>query len=234
MTKNEYFETKGLKIEKAIKRQAEKRLEFSQRNYMTLISITQGALFAFLLGLIANSVDPALISAINCRMIIRFLICACLIIHIWNEYQIATSLYKWVPGLIDIIIPFTLASIQAMLQALTFSTFPSLSDGPVFIHMVTALSLVGWLSYWNLYFRINKNRQANSFTFKNAVKEKEFILPYVVVCVFSILIISILNDYFKWDKAFYIEIYILVILISLMLLREGLNYTFQKNKMVIS
>jgi len=110
------------------------------------------------------------------------------------------------PRLHDIIIPFTLASIQVILQGLTFSKFPSLGEGPFFMLIFTGVCLVGLLSYWNLYSSINKYRWVNIFTYKNADIERKLIMPYVIVCIFSIYIDKFTPTYPKDFTSFNIKI----------------------------
>src|SRR5882724_9112616 len=81
--------------------------------YTTLTSIIQGAVFAFLLGILDQekfwSGDSLTLSPHQwCIAAVAFLT----IILTWQEYMIGVTIFNWVPGLIDSIIPFALGVAQ--------------------------------------------------------------------------------------------------------------------------
>ena len=81
-------------------------------SYLTLISIIEGVLLALMFELIAEGhvvlrvADPSILLVLNNIIIIAL---------VWNEYRMGSSVFRWVPSLLDAVIPFTVGGLQAAL-----------------------------------------------------------------------------------------------------------------------
>lgn len=81
-------------------------------SYLTLISIIQGVLLGLVFELISEGRsatgvrDPASVLVFNNVVLIAL---------VWNEYRMGSSMFKWIPSLLDAVIPFTVGALQAAL-----------------------------------------------------------------------------------------------------------------------
>jgi hypothetical protein len=121
-------------------------------SYLTLISIIEGVLLGLGFELIATGhiavrlQDPAILLVFNNLVLIML---------VWNEYRMGSSMFHWVPALPDAVIPFMLGGFQAALLL----TVPR------------PLSWLGWLAafyaaaiiaYQNMYCRAGEEER-NAF-----------------------------------------------------------------------
>lgn len=81
-------------------------------SYLTLISIIEGVLLGLVFELVAEGRtpfawhDPSWLLVVNNVVIIAL---------VWNEYRMGSFMYRWVPSLIDAVIPFAVGGLQATL-----------------------------------------------------------------------------------------------------------------------
>lgn len=81
-------------------------------SYLTLISIIQGVLLGLMFELVSEGrattglFDPASLLVFNNILLIAL---------VWNEYRMGSSMFRWIPSLLDAVIPFTLGAFQAAL-----------------------------------------------------------------------------------------------------------------------
>ena len=112
-------------------------------SYLTLISIIEGFLLALIFELLsegrstAGLRDPASVLVFNNVI---------LIVLVWNEYRMGSCMFKWIPSLLDALIPFMVGVFQA---ALILST-----DRPVaWLLWLTAFYAAGMVAFENMYRR---------------------------------------------------------------------------------
>ncbi|NIP80976.1 MAG: hypothetical protein GWM90_17870 [Gemmatimonadetes bacterium] len=81
-------------------------------SYLTLISIIQGVLLGLSFELVSEGrattglADPASLLVFNNIVLIAL---------VWNEYRMGSSMFRWIPSLLDAVIPFTVGGLQAAL-----------------------------------------------------------------------------------------------------------------------
>jgi hypothetical protein len=121
-------------------------------SYLTLISIIEGVLLGLLFELIATGhialrlADPASLLVLNNLI---------LIMVVWNEYRMGSSMFRWVPSLPDAVIPFMLGGFQAALL-LTVS-YPL-----AWLGCLAAFYMVSIIAYQNMYSR-SAEEERNAF-----------------------------------------------------------------------
>jgi hypothetical protein len=100
--------------------------------YLTLISIIEGVLLGFMFQLLSEGTpplhvrDPAAILVLNNVL---------LIVMVWNEYRMGAFMFRWIPSILDAIIPFSLGGVQAAL-------------------ILTVASPVAWLSWLVTFYLV--------------------------------------------------------------------------------
>lgn len=125
-------------------------------SYLTLISIIEGVLLALLFEQLADRHgalqlgDPGVLVLFN-----NFL----LIVLVWNEYRMGSSMFRWVPYLLDAIIPFALGSLQA---ALVLASAHRLS----WLGWLATFYLAAVIAYENMYRRAGEE-QCNAFSLEH-------------------------------------------------------------------
>src|SRR6185503_358914 len=108
--------------------------------YLTLTSIVQGAVLAYLLSFVSlHSSQIALTGWILSS--VTFL----LVIITWNEYVMGVIAFRWIPDLLDSCIPFMFGASQYFLVN-------AISDDPTkWIFRFIAFSTVSFLAFRNMY-----------------------------------------------------------------------------------
>lgn len=112
-------------------------------SYLTLISIIQGVLLGLSFELVSEGrattgpTDPASLLVFNNIVFIAL---------VWNEYRMGSSMFRWIPSLLDAVIPFTVGGLQAALILTT--TRPT--TWMAVLAMIYAASVV---AYENMYRR---------------------------------------------------------------------------------
>jgi hypothetical protein len=121
-------------------------------SYLTLISIIEGVLLALMFELIAEGhvvlrvADPSILLALNNIVIIAL---------VWNEYRMGSSMFRWVPSLLDAVIPFTVGGLQAALILKT-------SEPRAWLAYLATFYLAGVIAFHNMYRR-SAEEERNAF-----------------------------------------------------------------------
>lgn len=112
-------------------------------SYLTLISIIEGFLLALIFELLSEGRsttglrDPASVLVFNNVI---------LIVLVWNEYRMGSCMFKWIPSLLDAVIPVAVGAVQAALILTT--------DRPVaWLVWLTAFYAAGAAAFENMYRR---------------------------------------------------------------------------------
>jgi hypothetical protein len=120
-------------------------------SYLTLISIIEGVLLGLTSALITTGHTPLSWAEPSSLLVINNF---ALIVIVWNEYRMGSSMFRWVPSLPDAVIPFMLGGFQA-----------------VMIRTVDPVTWLGWLAafyaaaiiaYHNMYRR-SAEEERNAF-----------------------------------------------------------------------
>jgi len=121
-------------------------------SYLTLISIIEGVLLALMFELIAEGhvvlrvTDPSILLVLNNIIIIAL---------VWNEYRMGSSMFRWVPSLLDAVIPFTVGGLQAALILKT-------ADPGAWLAYLGTFYLAGVIAFHNMYRR-SAEEERNAF-----------------------------------------------------------------------
>jgi hypothetical protein len=121
-------------------------------SYLTLISIIEGVLLGLGFELIATGhiavrlQDPAILLVFNNLVLIML---------VWNEYRMGSSMFRWVPSLADAVIPFMLGGFQAAL-VLTVP-YPL-----AWLGWIAAFYAAAVIAYQNMYRR-SAEEERNAF-----------------------------------------------------------------------
>jgi hypothetical protein len=121
-------------------------------SYLTLISIIEGVLLGLAIELVATrhipvaAGDPAILLAFNNLL---------LIILVWNEYRMGSSMFRWIPSLPDAIIPFTLGGLQATLLL-------TMHRPMAWLMWLAAFYAAAGIAFGNMYYCAGKE-QRNAF-----------------------------------------------------------------------
>lgn len=111
--------------------------------YLTLISIVEGVLLGLVFELISEGRPPISLHDPGVLIVIGNVL---VIILVWNEYRMGASMFRWVPSLLDAIIPFTVGVIQAALIL-------AVSAPRVWLGSLAAFYLAGIAAFENMYRR---------------------------------------------------------------------------------
>lgn len=145
--------------------------------YLTLISIIQGAAFAYLAGFgVANYSHFK-------TPIAWILVCTSFVIIVlgWNEYLMGALAFVWIPTLLDAVIPFGLGVIEVLL-------ITAIADDPqTWLAFLTLFALAGVIAYANLYGSANAPRykQENAAAFSALGRWPLITIVWSVVSVFA-------------------------------------------------
>lgn len=121
-------------------------------SYLTLISIIEGVLLGLMFELVAEGHlrlqldDPAVLLVFNNII---------MIVLVWNEYRMGSSMFRWVPSLLDAVIPFMVGGLQAAL-ILTIS-YPR-----AWLASLGTFYLAAVIAYRNMYRR-SAEEERNAF-----------------------------------------------------------------------
>lgn len=121
-------------------------------SYLTLISIIQGVLLGVMFQLLSES--PLVLHADRSAAV-----CVAnnvvIIALVWNEYRMGSSMYRWVPSLIDAVIPFAVGGFQAALIL-------TIGRPLAWLGWLATFYLAGVAAFENMYRR-SAEEQRNAF-----------------------------------------------------------------------
>lgn len=80
--------------------------------YLTLVSIIQGVALGYLVQVTGGLYQNLRIDTVG-----RILAVVVLIAAIWQEYMIGSTMFAWIPGVVDVIAPFLLGLFQGLMIA---------------------------------------------------------------------------------------------------------------------
>jgi len=121
-------------------------------SYLTLISIIEGVLLGLMFQLLSEGRPvlrfghPAIVLVFNNVIIIAL---------VWNEYRMGSSMFRWVPSLLDAIIPFSVGGLQAALIL-------SVSHPLAWLGWLATFYLTGGIAFENMYRR-SAEEERNAF-----------------------------------------------------------------------
>lgn len=121
-------------------------------SYLTLISIIQGVLLGLMFELVAEGHvrlglrDPAILLVLNDIVMIML---------VWNEYRMGSSMFRWVPSLLDAVIPFMVGGFQAALIL-------TIAHPRAWLGCLATFYLAGIVAYRNMYRR-SAEEERNAF-----------------------------------------------------------------------
>lgn len=121
-------------------------------SYLTLISIIEGVLLGLMFELVAEGhvrirlEDPSILLVLNNLIMIML---------VWNEYRMGSSMFRWVPSLLDAVIPFMVGGFQAALIL-------TLSHPGAWLGSLATFYLAGIIAYQNMYRR-SAEEERNAF-----------------------------------------------------------------------
>jgi hypothetical protein len=121
-------------------------------SYLTLISIIEGVLLGLTVELVATG---HVVLAFDDPTILLLLNNLILIVLVWNEYRMGSSMFRWVPSLPDAIIPFSVGGLQAALLL-------TLAHPLAWLGWLAAFYLGGTVAFWNMYQR-SAEEERNAF-----------------------------------------------------------------------
>ena len=130
-----------------------------------------------------------------------------LIVGVWNEYMMGSTVFKWIPTLIDSLIPFAIgvAEISIILSIERGVRWGFFSTG--------ALYSIAFLAFWNMYRRAATG-PGNAFVL-TVVREYRYIT--LAACV-SLGIVFLLAGFFNWWMSPY-GAFVMLLCTALMLVR---------------
>jgi hypothetical protein len=118
--------------------------------YLTLISILQGALLGYLFFVSDDFLGHFKDQPMTNLGIARILfIGASLVVNIatWNEYRMGSTIFLWIPRLLDTLVPFGLAMIQ-------FSLIRTITLHPKYWFLsVAGFWAIAAFAFWHMYYR---------------------------------------------------------------------------------
>lgn len=116
-------------------------------SYLTLISILQGVLLALTFEEVRASVKGG---EAGPEVWLPACVTVLVIAIVWNEYRMGATMYQWVPGLLDSLIPFLLGGLQAAL------VWTMLGEPAAWFSALAVFYSLGGLAYWNMYHHARK------------------------------------------------------------------------------
>jgi hypothetical protein len=121
--------------------------------YLTLISIIQGVAFGFLAERMFNA------HGATAEQKIAFAICFMMIVTVWHEYMVGSTIFTWTPTLLDSVIPFAIGMTEFQLIAGAQATTRS------FLARLGVFLSVGTAAYANWLFHA-RHGTANKATYE--------------------------------------------------------------------
>lgn len=138
-------------------------------SYLTLISIIQGVLLGLIFQLLSanwhelSPGDPTVLLVFN-NVLLSALV--------WNEYRMGSYMFRWVPYLLDAVIPFTLGGLQAAIIL-------SVANPGAWLGWLATFYLAAVVAYENMYRRSGAERR-NAFVLE---RNRGFRRLNVVACL---------------------------------------------------
>jgi hypothetical protein len=128
-----------------------KRLfESSTTHYLTLISIIQGAVLGYGISVLdTSSQNYGIANWLLCITTLLF------VISVWDEYQLASTLFEWMPGIRDSIIPFLIGLCEFIMVRFLKS------DQKHWYIAAGCFAFFCFLGFWNMYASARNNNEAN-------------------------------------------------------------------------
>jgi len=111
--------------------------------YLTLISIIEGVLLGLEFELLSEGrpelhlLDPATLLVVNNILVI---------VLVWNEYRMGACMFRWVPSILDAVIPFSIGGIQAALIL-------TVSNPAIWLAWLAGFYAGGIVAFENMYRR---------------------------------------------------------------------------------
>jgi hypothetical protein len=121
-------------------------------SYLTLISIIEGVLLGLSFELVATGHVQLRLGDCTSLLLFNNLV---LIVLVWNEYRMGSSMFRWVPSLADAVIPFMVGGFQAALVL-------TLARPLAWLGWLAAFYAAGVLAYRNMYRRSSEEAR-NAF-----------------------------------------------------------------------
>ena len=124
--------------------------------YLTLISIIQGVLLGLTFQLLAErwpelGADRATLFLVANNVV--------MIVLVWNEYRMGSYMFRWVPYLLDAVIPFAVGGIQAALVL-------TAARPTAWLAWLATFDLAGIVAFENMYRR-SAAEQRNAFVLEH-------------------------------------------------------------------
>ena len=111
--------------------------------YLTLISIIEGVLLGLTFELVSEGRATAGGNPLSWLLVFNNVVYIALV---WNEYRMGASMFRWIPSLLDAVIPFTLGALQAILILTT-------SRPLAWLACLAFTYLAATIAYENMYRR---------------------------------------------------------------------------------
>jgi hypothetical protein len=150
-------------------------------SYLTLISIIEGVLLGLTFELLATGHialrlnDPAILLVVNNLILIML---------VWNEYRMGSSMFRWVPSLADAVIPFMVGGFQAALIV-------TVSRPLAWLGWMAAFYAAGVIAYRNMYRR-SAEEERNAFVLAH---NRGFQRLNLASCLLASLLLGMLFGY---------------------------------------
>lgn len=121
-------------------------------SYLTLISIIEGVLLGFMFELMSEAPLGTWTHPTTALLLFNNVL---LIVVVWNEYRMGSAMLKWVPRLLDAMIPFGLGTIQAALML-------TLERPLLWLGWLAAFYFGGLIAFVNMYAQA-RTEEINAF-----------------------------------------------------------------------
>lgn len=125
--------------------------------YLTLISLIEASILGFLIYDFNNKLIPISSFTLDsivifCEYTTVFLI----IVIVWGEYVMGSIVFRWIPGITDVFIPFLTGLAQA--SAICFIDYELSSH---WLFALSSICVFSWWAYINMYQKSEKNKEDN-------------------------------------------------------------------------
>lgn len=128
--------------------------------YLTLTSIIQGVAFGFLAERTFNGQNPTV------EQRIAFTICFMMIVTVWQEYMVGSTVFVWTPTLLDSVIPFAIGMTEfQLIAAARMGVYSFLVRLAIFLTVGTAAYL-----NWLVHARHGRANKAMYATLKSYIR----------------------------------------------------------------
>jgi len=121
-------------------------------SYLTLISIIQGVLLGLMFQLLADGRPVLRPLGVAAALVANNVVVIALV---WNEYRMGSAMFRWVPSLLDAVIPFVVGGLQAALIL-------SVGEPLAWLGWLATFYLAGVAAFENMYRRAAEE-QRNAF-----------------------------------------------------------------------